>query len=156
MPKVIQGNLDAKNLRFGIIVSRFNEFVSERLLEGALDCLERHGAEEKNISIFKVPGCFEIPLFAKRIADTKKHDAIICLGVLIRGETPHFDFLSAEVTKGIASVGMETGMPVIFGVLTSENLDQAIERAGAKSGNKGWMTALSAIEMANLYRAAKA
>ena len=155
MPKVIQGNLDAKNLKFALIASRFNELISDRLLEGALDCLERHGADEKNISIYKVPGSFEIPLFAKTIADGKNFDAVVCLGALIRGETPHFDFLGAEVTKGIATVGMESGIPVIFGIVISDTLEQAMERAGAKAGNKGWMAALSAIEMVNLYRKAR-
>lgn len=155
MPKVIQGNLDAKNLKFALIVSRYNELISDRLLEGALDCLERHGAEEKNISVYKVPGSFEIPLFAKKIAEAKNPDAVICIGALIRGETPHFDYLSAEVAKGIATVGMESGIPVIFGVLTSDTLEQALERAGAKAGNKGWTAALSGIEMANLYRVSR-
>ena len=155
MQKVIQGNLDAKNLKFALIVSRYNELISDRLLEGALDCLERHGAEEKNISVYKVPGSFEIPLFAKKIAEAKNPDAVICIGALIRGETPHFDYLSAEVAKGIATVGMESGIPVIFGVLTSDTLEQALERAGAKAGNKGWTAALSGIEMANLYRVSR-
>ncbi len=152
MPRIIQGKLDATKIKFAIIVSRFNEIVSDRLLEGALDCLERHGADEKDITVYKVPGSFEIPLFAKTIAQTRNSDAIICLGTLIRGETPHFEYLSAEVAKGVATVGLESGLPVIFGVLTADTLEQAMERAGSKAGNKGWMAALSAIEMANLYR----
>ncbi len=152
MPRIIQGKLDATKIKFAIVVSRFNEIVSDRLLEGALDCLERHGADEKDITIYKVPGSFEIPLFANTIAHAKNIDAIICLGTLIRGETPHFEYLSAEVAKGVATVGLESGLPVIFGVLTADTLEQAMERAGSKAGNKGWMAALSAIEMANLYR----
>lgn len=155
MPKVIQGDLDAKGLKFGVVLSRFNEIVSEKLLEGALDCLLRHGASENSISIYKVPGSFELPLFAKKLIQEKKFHAVICLSTLIRGETPHFDFISAQVTKGIAAVGMESGIPVTFGVLTADSLEQALSRAGGKSGNKGWYAALSAIEMSNLYRGLK-
>lgn len=155
MPKVIQGQLDAKGLKVGIIVSRFNEIISDRLLEGAMDCLTRHGAQENTITIYRVPGSFEVPLFAKKLASEKKLNAIICLSVLIRGETPHFDYISAEVTKGIATVGLETNIPITFGVLTADSLEQAMSRAGGKVGNKGWQAALSAIEMCNLYRALK-
>ncbi len=155
MPKVIQGNLDARGLKFGIVISRFNEIISDKLLEGALDCLSRHGASDNSINIYKVPGSFEVPLLAKKLAQEKKFDAIICLSALIRGQTPHFDFLSAQVTKGIATVGLESNIPVTFGVLTSDSLEQALDRAGGKVGNKGWYAALSAIEMSNLYRASK-
>ncbi len=150
--KRYEGKLIGKGLRFGIVVSRFNEVVTSKLLEGALDCLYRHGVEEKDIEVFWVPGSFEIPVTAKRIAKGKKFDAIICLGCLIRGDTPHFDFLSAEVTKGVAQVALEYTTPVIFGVLTSDTLEQAMERSGAKQGNKGFQAALSALEMANLFK----
>jgi 6,7-dimethyl-8-ribityllumazine synthase len=152
MPKVMEGKLNAKGMKFGIVVSRFNDFICERLLAGALDALLRNGADEKDIEIFKVPGSFEIPQVARKIALGKKYDAVICLGALIRGATPHFEYIAAEVSKGIAMIGMESEIPVAFGVLTTENLEQAIERAGSKGGNKGWDAALSAIEMANLYR----
>jgi len=152
MPKTIEGNLSARGLTFGIVVSRFNDFISSRLLEGALDCLRRHEADEQAIEIFRVPGSWEIPYAANRIAQMKRHTAIICLGAVIRGDTPHFDYISAEVTKGIARVGMDTGIPVILGVLTTDTVEQAIERAGTKAGNKGWEAALSAIEMANLFK----
>jgi 6,7-dimethyl-8-ribityllumazine synthase len=152
MPKVMEGKLNAKGMKFGIVVSRFNDFICERLLAGALDALLRNGADEKDIEIFKVPGSFEIPQVARKMALGKKYDAVICLGALIRGATPHFEYLAAEVSKGIAMIGMESEIPVAFGVLTTENLEQAIERAGSKAGNKGWDAALSAIEMANLYR----
>jgi 6,7-dimethyl-8-ribityllumazine synthase len=146
----ISGHFDAKGKKFAIIVSRFNEFISNKLVEGALDCFQRHGASEKNISIFWVPGSFEIPLIAQQVASKKEIDAVICLGAVIRGSTPHFDYISAEVSKGIANVSLETKKPVIFGIITSDTLEQAIERAGTKSGNKGWDAALSAIEMADL------
>lgn len=150
--KKYEGKLIGKGLRFGVVVSRFNEVVTNRLLEGALDCLYRHGVEEKDIEVFWVPGSFEIPVTAKRIAKGGKFDAIICLGCLIRGDTPHFDFLSAEVTKGVAQVALEHTIPVAFGVLTSDTLEQALERSGAKQGNKGFQAALSALEMANLFK----
>lgn len=151
MTNVIQGYLSAKNKKFGIVISRFNEFISNKLLTGALDCLSRHDCEEKNIDIVWTPGSFEIPLTAKKLAQQKKYNAIICLGAIIRGGTPHFDFVAAEVSKGIANASLETGVPIIFGVITSDNIEQAIERAGTKSGNKGWDAALSAIEMADLF-----
>ena len=156
MPKVTEGKLNAKGLKFGIVVSRFNDFVCERLLAGALDVLLRNGAEEGDVEIFKVPGAFEIPQIARKMALARKYDAVICLGAVIRGDTPHFDYIAAEVSKGIAMVGLESEVPVTFGVLTTDNLEQAIERAGAKAGNKGWDAALSAIEMANLYKEMKA
>ena len=156
MPKMIEGKLNAKGLKFGIVVSRFNDFVSERLLSGALDLLTRNGADEGDIEILKVPGAFEIPQVARKIALAKKYDAVICLGAVIRGATPHFDYIAAEVSKGIAMIGLESEVPVTFGILTTENLEQAIERAGSKAGNKGWDPALSAVEMANLYREMRA
>ncbi|MEW5803091.1 MAG: 6,7-dimethyl-8-ribityllumazine synthase [bacterium] len=152
MPKIIEGDLTAQGVKFGIIVSRFNDFITDRLLSGALDALLRHGAAEDNIEVIKVPGSFEIPYVALKVAQKKKHDAIICLGAVIRGSTPHFEYISAEVTKGIAKASLDTGVPVIFGVITTENIEQAIERAGTKAGNKGWQAAISAIEMARLYQ----
>lgn len=150
--KIYEGKLLAQDLRFGIVVSRFNDFICERLLGGALDALKRSGADEKAIEIFKVPGAFEIPLLAKKLAASGRYDAVICLGAVIRGSTPHFDYVASEVSKGIANVGLETGMPIAFGVLTTDTLEQAIERAGSKSGNKGWDAAVAAIEMANLFK----
>ncbi len=155
MPRVVEGKLSAKGMKFGIVVSRFNDFICERLLAGAMDVLLRNGAEDKDIEVLKVPGAFEIPQVARKIALAKKFDAVICLGAVIRGATPHFDYIAAEVSKGIAMIGMESEVPVAFGVLTTDNLEQAIERAGTKAGNKGWDAALSAIEMANLYREMK-
>ena len=150
MAKVIEGKLTAKGVTFGIVVSRFNDFINNRLLDGALDALNRHGAEDKNISIVKVPGSFEIPLMAKKLADSGTYDAVICLGAVIRGATPHFEYVSAEVTKGIANVTLDTGVPVSFGILTTDNIEQAIERAGSKAGNKGSECASAAVEMINL------
>lgn len=150
--KTYEGNLIAKGLKFGIIVGRFNEFIGGKLLAGALDGLKRHGAEETDIEISWVPGAFEIPLIAKKMASSKKYDAIICLGAVIRGSTPHFDYVSGEVSKGIANVSLDSGLPVIFGVLTTDTIEQAIERAGTKSGNKGYDAAVTAIEMANLLK----
>lgn len=147
-----QGKLQAKGLKIGIILSRFNQFISERLLEGAMDALYKLGAEEKDISLYKVPGSFEIPGVAKKIALAKKVDGILCLGALIRGDTPHFDFLSAEVTKGLAQISMDDGIPVSFGVLTVDTIEQGIERAGAKAGNKGYDAAFSLIETLNLLK----
>ena len=152
MPKTVEGHLNAEGLHFGIIISRFNDFIGHKLVNGALDALLRHGAQEADIEIYKVPGSFEIPLTAKKLASTRKHDAIICLGAVIRGDTPHFDYIATEVTKGIAMVGLESGVPVIFGVLTTDTIEQAIERAGTKSGNKGWDAAITAIEMVNLLK----
>ncbi|HJX31785.1 MAG TPA: 6,7-dimethyl-8-ribityllumazine synthase [Thermodesulfobacteriota bacterium] len=152
MPKIFEGNLDASGLKFGIIVSRFNDFIGEKLVGGAIDALLRHGANEADINVFKVPGSFEIPLTAKKVALTKKYDAIICLGVIIRGDTPHFEYIAAEVSKGIASVGLDTGTPIIFGVLTTENIEQAIERSGTKAGNKGFDAANAAVEIVNLFK----
>ena len=150
--KTIEGKLDAKGLKFGIVIARFNEFISGKLLAGCLDGLRRHGADEENIDVIWSPGSFEIPLLAKKMAAGKRYDAVICLGAVIRGATPHFDYVASEVSKGVAHVGLETGLPVIFGVLTIENLEQAIERAGTKGGNKGFDAALAAIEMANLMK----
>ena len=150
--KTIEGKLDAKGLKFGIVISRFNEFISSKLLSGCLDGLNRHGAEEENIDIIWAPGAFEIPVVASRLAQSNKYHAVICLGAVIRGGTPHFDYVAAEVSKGIAQVSLQSGKPVIFGVLTTDSLEQAIERAGTKGGNKGFDAALAAIEMANLFR----
>ncbi|MEI6174784.1 MAG: 6,7-dimethyl-8-ribityllumazine synthase [Bacteroidota bacterium] len=150
--KTIEGKLDAKGLKFGIVIARFNEFISGKLLSGCLDGLIRHGADEANIDVAWSPGSFEIPLLAQKLAVSKKYDAVICLGAVIRGATPHFDYVASEVSKGVAHVALETGIPVIFGVLTTDNIEQAIERAGTKSGNKGFDAALAAIEMANVMR----
>lgn len=151
-PKVHQGLLKAEGFRFAIIASRWNDFITGRLVEGALDALERLGAPEKNVEIFKVPGSFEIPLTAQKVAETGKFDAIICLGTVIRGATAHFDYVAGEAAKGIAQVSMKTGVPVLFGVITTETLEQAIDRAGVKVGNKGFEAAMSAIELVNLYK----
>lgn len=148
--KILEGNLIGKDLKIGIVVSRFNEFITGKLLEGALDCLVRHGVLEQNIETAWVPGAFEIPVIAKKMAISKKYDGVICLGAVIRGDTPHFDYVASEVSKGIAATSLETELPISFGVLTTENLEQAIERAGTKAGNKGWEAAISVIEMANL------
>ena len=150
MVKILEGQLIAKGKRFGIVVSRFNDFITEKLLSGALDALTRTGAKENDIQIIKVPGAFEIPLAAKKAAQTGRYDAVICLGAVIRGATPHFDYVCAEVSKGVAQVGLDFGLPIIFGVLTTDTVEQAIDRAGTKSGNKGWQAAMSAVEMANL------
>ena len=152
MPSERKGELNAKGLRLAIVVSRFNSFITERLLSGALDALERAGADEKRIEVVRVPGSFEIPVAAKRLAETGRYDALVCLGCIIRGDTQHFDFISAEVTRGIQLAAVETGVPLAFGVLTTDTLEQAIDRAGAKSGNKGAEVALSAVEMATLLR----
>jgi len=152
MPRTIEGKLVAKGMKFGIVASRINDFICGRLIDGAVDALTRAGAEEKDILIYKVPGAFELPAMAKKLAKAAKFDAVICLGAVIRGATPHFEYISAEVTKGIASVGLEAEVPVAFGVLTTDTIEQAIERAGAKAGNKGWDAAMSAIEMVDLFR----
>lgn len=153
MTKIIEGKLDARGFRFGIVVSRFNSFISDRLVDGAMDALVRHGAEAESVQIVRVPGAYEIPMTAKKMVATARYDAVICLGAVIRGATPHFDYVSAEVSKGIAAVSLDSGVPVTFGVLTTDNLEQAIERAGSKAGNKGFDAAVSAIEMVSLFKA---
>ncbi len=150
MPKIIEAKLLAEGKKFGIVVSRFNDFITERLLEGALDGLLRSGGRDEDIEIVKVPGAFEVPLIAKKMAATGRYHAVICLGAVIRGATSHFDYVSAEVSKGIAMVSLESEVPVIFGIVTTDTIEQAIERAGTKAGNKGWSAAITAIEMANL------
>ena len=152
MPKTIEGELQAKGMKVGIVVSRFNDFITSRLLDGALDVLIRHGASDKDIEVAKVPGAFEIPFAAKMMVKKKKYDAVICLGAVIRGATPHFDYISAEATKGIAAVAMDAPIPVLYGVLTTDTIEQAIERAGTKAGNKGAEVTLGAIEMVNLFK----
>lgn len=152
MAKIIEGSLQAKGVKVGLIVSRFNSFICDRLLEGAIDTLLRHGAEDKDLTVVKVPGAFEIPLVARKMAASANYDAVVCLGAVIRGATPHFDFVSSEVSKGIASVGLDSGIPVIFGVLTTDTIEQAVERAGTKAGNKGSEAAACAIEMVDLCR----
>lgn len=150
--KIIEGDLQAKGLKFGIVVSRFNDFITSRLLDGAIDALVRHGAKESDIEVAKVPGAFEIPLVAKRMAAKGSYQAVICLGTVIRGATPHFDYVASEVSKGVASASLETGVPIAFGVITSDTIEQAVERAGTKAGNKGWDAAITAIEMAQVLR----
>jgi 6,7-dimethyl-8-ribityllumazine synthase len=152
MAKTVEGKLVAKGLRFAIVISRFNSFITDRLLEGALDALRRNGAQEDDIEIFRTPGSFEIPAVARHLVEQNRYDAIICLGAVIRGSTPHFNYISAEVTKGIAQLSLQSSIPISFGVITADTIEQAIERAGTKAGNKGWDATLSAIEMANLYR----
>jgi 6,7-dimethyl-8-ribityllumazine synthase len=155
MARMVEGNLTAKGFAFGIVASRFNEFITARLLDGALDALRRHGADEDKITVARVPGSYEIPLIAKKMAASHQYDAVICLGTVIRGATPHFEYIAGEVAKGVAMVGLETGVPVLFGVLTTDSIEQAVERAGTKAGNKGFDAACSAIEMANLLRELK-
>lgn len=150
MAKFFEGNLQAKGKKFGIVLSRFNSFIAERLLEGAIDALVRSGASDKDIEVARVPGAYEIPLIAQKMARSKRYDAVICLGAVIRGATPHFDYVAGEAAKGVAQVGLETGIPVLFGVLTTDTIEQAIERAGSKAGNKGAECAIAAIEMVNL------
>jgi 6,7-dimethyl-8-ribityllumazine synthase len=150
--KIIEGELQAKGLKFGVVISRFNDFITSKLLDGAKDALLRHGAKEEDIDVIKVPGSFEIPMVAKRLALKGTYNAIICLGTVIRGATPHFEYIAAEVSKGIASASMEIGIPIAFGVITSDTIEQAVERAGTKSGNKGWDAAITAIEMAQLLK----
>ncbi|MCZ6512551.1 MAG: 6,7-dimethyl-8-ribityllumazine synthase [Nitrospinae bacterium] len=152
MPKSIEGDLNGAGHKVGIVVSRFNDFITGRLVDGAVDCLVRHGVKDQDIEVVKVPGAFEIPMAAKRMIGKKKYDAILCLGAVIRGGTPHFEYIAGAAAKGIGTLALEASIPVLFGVLTTDNLEQAIERAGAKSGNKGWETALTAIEMINLYK----
>ncbi|ACF13275.1 6,7-dimethyl-8-ribityllumazine synthase [Chloroherpeton thalassium ATCC 35110] len=150
--KTIEGNLSAKDSKFAIVTSRFNDFIGGRLVEGALDCIVRHDGSEENIAIYKCPGAFEVPMVAKKLAQSGKWDAVIAIGVLIRGATAHFDYIAAEATKGIAQASLECGVPISFGVLTTDTIEQAIERAGTKAGNKGWDAASAAIEMVNLYK----
>jgi len=150
MPKILEANLLAEGKKFAVIVSRFNDFITDRLLGGAVDALIRSGARDEDIEVAKVPGAFEIPLIAKKMAQSGRYNAVICLGAVIRGATPHFDYVSAEVSKGIAVAGLESGVPVIFGIVTTDTIEQAIERAGTKAGNKGWDAAINAVEMANL------
>ncbi len=150
--KIFEGELQAKGLKFGIVISRFNEFITSKLLDGAVDALLRHGAREDDIDLAKVPGSFEIPLIARKMALKGTYNAIICLGTIIRGATPHFEYIAAEVSKGIASASLETGVPIVFGIITSDTIEQAVERAGTKSGNKGWDAAVTAIEMAQLQK----
>jgi 6,7-dimethyl-8-ribityllumazine synthase len=152
MNRLIEGNLIAKDLKFALVVSRFNDFITSKLLEGAKDAILRHGGEEGNITVIRVPGAFEMPAVTKRLAESKKYDAVICLGAVIRGATPHFDYIAAEVAKGLANVSLESKIPISFGVLTTDTIEQAIERAGSKVGNKGFEAAVSAIEMANLFK----
>jgi 6,7-dimethyl-8-ribityllumazine synthase len=152
MPPTIEGHLDAKGLKVALIASRFNEFVTARLLEGALDALVRHGADPKNLTVIRAPGSFELPQVAAKVASQGQHDAIVALGCLIRGETPHFDLIAAEATKGLSQAGVSSGVPVAFGVLTCDTMEQAIDRAGGKAGNKGWDAAVAAIEMVSLFR----
>ena len=150
--RTVEGKLIGEGLKFALVVSRFNSFITERLLEGALDCLLRKGAAEDALTLVRVPGAWEIPLVAKRLAQAKKHDAVICLGAVIRGSTPHFDYVAAEVSKGIAQVSLESGVPIAFGILTTDSIEQAVERAGSKAGNKGFAAAEAAIEMVNLMK----
>ena len=150
MPKPHEGQLDAQGRKFGIAVSRFNDLVTTRLLDGALDCIKRHGGDDDNIQIAWVPGAFELPLVAKKLAESGNFDAVICLGAIVRSDTPHFDYVAGESAKGIARVGLDSGVPVIFGVVTADTVDQAVQRAGVKAGNRGWDAALNAVEMASL------
>ncbi|GAB4490820.1 MAG: 6,7-dimethyl-8-ribityllumazine synthase [Thermodesulfovibrionales bacterium] len=150
--KIIQGELQAKGLKFAIVVSRFNDFITAKLQDGAVDALVRHGARDEDIDVIKVPGAFEIPLAAKKAAAKGSYSAVICLGTVIRGATPHFDYVAAEVSKGVAAASMETGVPIAFGVLTTDSIEQAVERAGTKSGNKGFDAAVTAIEMAQVMK----
>ena len=153
MAKVFEGHLVGQGLRFGLVVGRFNEFITNKLLSGALDALKRHGVDDQDVEIAWVPGAFEIPMVARRMISLQRFDAVICLGAVIRGATPHFDYVAAEVSKGVAKIGLDTGVPAIFGVITADTIEQAIERAGTKAGNKGWDAAVVAIEMANLNSA---
>jgi 6,7-dimethyl-8-ribityllumazine synthase len=152
-PQIHQGRLNAEGFRFALIASRWNDFITSRLTEGAVDALERLGADEKSVELYKVPGSFEIPLLALKLASSQKYDAVICLGTIIRGQTPHFEYIAGEVTKGIAQAGMQTGVPVVYGIVTADTLEQAIDRAGVKLGNKGFEAAMSAVELVNLYKA---
>ena len=151
-PVIHEGRLNGQGFRFAIVASRWNDFISARLVEGALDALERLGADEKLVEVFRVPGAFEIPLLALRLAESEKFDVVICLGTIIRGQTPHFEYIAGEVTRGIGEAGLQTGVPVVFGVVTADTIDQAIDRAGVKLGNKGFEAATTAVELANLYK----
>ena len=151
VPNIIEGQLLAENKSFGIVVSRFNEFISGKLLEGAIDCLKRHGVDDESVDVAWVPGSFEVPIVAKRMAASGKYDAVVCLGAVVRGATPHFDYIAAEVSKGIATAAISTDVPIAYGIITCDTLEQAVERAGTKMGNKGFDAASSAIEMANLF-----
>jgi 6,7-dimethyl-8-ribityllumazine synthase len=151
MPTVVQGVFGAKGKKFGIVAGRFNELITNKLVDGALDCLERHGVKPDDVTICRVPGSFEIPVAAQKMARSKKFDAVICIGTVIRGSTPHFDYVASEVSKGVAKVSLDEGLPVIFGVLTTDSIEQAVERAGTKAGNKGWDAAMAAMEMADLF-----
>ncbi|RKX28104.1 MAG: 6,7-dimethyl-8-ribityllumazine synthase [Candidatus Zixiibacteriota bacterium] len=151
--KTFEGKLQAEGFKFGLVVSRFNNFLTDKLLDGAVDCLIRHGASEDNIGVAYCPGAFEVPYVAARMAKSGKYDAVICLGAVIRGETPHFDYIASESTKGIAKLALDTNLPVIYGIVTADTLEQAIERSGTKAGNKGWHAAEAAVELVNLYRA---
>ncbi|GIP32336.1 6,7-dimethyl-8-ribityllumazine synthase [Paenibacillus sp. J2TS4] len=155
MAKLYEGHLVSKEAKYGIVVGRFNEFITNKLLSGALDALKRHGAEEEEIEIAWVPGAFEIPLIAQKMAESGKYDAVITLGAVIRGSTPHFDYVCSEVSKGVAAINLKTGVPTVFGVLTTDSIEQAVERAGTKAGNKGWEAAATAIEMVNLVKQLK-
>ncbi len=152
MVRYVEGEPGASGLKIGIVVSRFNDFITSNLLSGALEALGQHGADEKDIEVVRVPGAFEIPMAAKKLCDAKKYDAVVCLGAVIRGATPHFDYVAGEAARGVATIAREAGIPVVFGVLTTDNVEQAVERAGGKSGNKGVDAALAAVEMATLYR----
>ncbi|MBU2552096.1 MAG: 6,7-dimethyl-8-ribityllumazine synthase [Proteobacteria bacterium] len=152
MPRYLEGGLNASGLKMALVVSRFNDFITDKLLSGALDALIRSGATDDDLVVARVPGAFEIPLAARKLAASGRFDAVICLGAVIRGSTPHFDYVAAEVSKGVASVSLETGVPLSFGVITTDTIEQAIERAGTKAGNKGWQAAISAIEMVNLFK----
>lgn len=153
-PETLEGRLNAENFRFAIVASRWNEFITSRLVDGALDALDRLGAKDKSVVVYRVPGAFEIPTLALRLASSKKFDAVICLGTIIRGQTPHFDYIAGEVTRGIAHAGLSTGLPVVFGIVTADTVDQAIDRAGVKLGNKGFEAAMTAVELVNLYKEA--
>jgi 6,7-dimethyl-8-ribityllumazine synthase len=153
-PKTHQGRLNAEGFRFAVVASRWNDFLTSRLVEGALDALERLGADEKGVEVFRVPGSFEIPLLARRLAASGNWNAVVCVGTVIRGQTPHFEYIASEVTKGIAQAAMETNVPVVYGIVTADTLEQAIDRAGVKAGNKGFEAAMSAVELVNLYREA--
>jgi 6,7-dimethyl-8-ribityllumazine synthase len=155
MSKVFEGVLQGKGLKFAVVISRFNEFITGKLLEGAQDALKRHGVSDADVDIAWAPGAFEIPLVAKKLAETKNYDAVICLGAVIRGATPHFEYVAGEVSKGVAKVGLDTGVPILYGIITADNLEQAIERAGTKAGNRGFDAAVNAIEMANLLKGIK-